>query len=56
MSLQSYPMPEKTLFPKLVHLALGVPGVKDPVAVDLEEFDTRYGWILDSRIDQQGGT
>ena len=26
------------------------------VAVDLEELDARYGWILDSRIDLQGGT
>ena len=25
------------------------------VAVDLEELDTRDGWILESRIDQQGG-
>ena len=26
------------------------------VAVDLEDIDERDGWILDSRIDQQGGT
>ena len=24
--------------------------------VDLEEFDERYGWILESRIEWQGGT
>ena len=26
------------------------------VAVDLEDLDARDGWILESRIDQQGGT
>ena len=26
------------------------------VTVDLEELDARDGWILESRIDQQGGT
>ena len=26
------------------------------VAVDLEEIDARDGWILESRIDRQGGT
>ena len=26
------------------------------VTVDLEELDVRDGWILESRIDQQGGT
>ena len=26
------------------------------MAVDLEEFDTRGGWILESRIDRQGST
>ena len=30
--------------------------MKNSVAVDLEELDTRDGWILESRIDQQGGT
>ena len=43
------------LFPKLVHLALGVIGVTDSMAVELGEFDERDGWILESRIDQQGG-
>ena len=43
-------------FPKSVHLALGVLGVPNLVAVDLEELDARYGWILESSIDQQGGT
>ena len=44
------------LFPKSVHLALGVLGVPNTVAVDLEELYMRYGWILESRIDRQGGT
>ena len=43
-------------FPKSVHPALGVFGVPDSVAVDLEELDARDGWILESRIDRQGGT
>ena len=43
-------------FPKSVHPALGVLGVPDSVAVDLEELDARDGWILESRIDRQGGT
>ena len=28
----------------------------DPVAVDLEKSDARYGWILEIRDCQQGGT
>ena len=44
------------LFPKLVHPELGVLGVQNSMAVDLEELDTRDGYILESRIDQQGGT
>ena len=43
-------------FPKSVHLPLGVLGVPDLVDVDLEELDLRDGWILESRIDRQGGT
>ena len=43
-------------FPKSVHPALGVLDVPDSVAVDLEELDARDGWILESRIDRQGGT
>ena len=43
-------------FPRLVHPALEVLGVPNSVAVDLEELDVRGGWILESRIDQQGGT
>ena len=43
-------------FPKPVHPALGVIGVMDTVAVDLEQFNARDGWILEIRIDQQGGT
>ena len=42
-------------FSKSVHAALGVLGVTNTVAVDLEDLDARYGWILESRIDQQGG-
>ena len=26
------------------------------VAIDLDDLDARYGWILESRIDRQGGT
>ena len=44
------------VFPKSVDPALGVLGVPDAVAVDLEEFDAKNGWILDGIIDQQGGT
>ena len=43
-------------FPKSVHPAIGVPGMTDPVAVYLEEFDARDGCILEIRIYQQGGT
>ena len=42
--------------PKSVHSVLGVMGVSDTVPVDLEEFDVRYGWILEIRIDRKGGT
>ena len=28
----------------------------DSVPIDLEELDARDGWILESRIDRQGGT
>ena len=28
----------------------------DSVAVDLEELDARDGWILENRIERQGGT
>ena len=44
------------LFTKLVHPALGVLDKPNAVAVDLEELDARNGWILESTIDQQGGT
>ena len=43
------------LCPKSVHPALGLLGMPNVVAVDLKELDTRDGWILESRIDQQGG-
>ena len=43
-------------FAKLVHSALGVLGVTDLAPVDLEELDAGGGWILESRIDQQGET
>ena len=38
-------------FYKSVHLVLGVLGVPDVVAVDLEELNARYGWILENMID-----
>ena len=43
-------------FPKSAHPALGVLGVPDSVAVDLEELDARDGCILESRINRQGST
>ena len=43
-------------FPKSVYPALGVLGMPNEVAIDLEEFDTNEGYILKMRIDQQGGT
>ena len=45
----------KRLFPKSFHPELGVIDVPNPVAVDLEELDARGGWILESRIERQGG-
>ena len=42
-------------FPKSVHPALGLLGVPNLAAVDLEEIDVGDGCILESRIDQQGG-
>ena len=50
------PCPRNRFFPKSVHPALGVLGVPNSVAVDLEELDARDGWILESRIDRQDGT
>ena len=44
------------LFLKSVHPAIEVLGVPNAVAVDLGDLDARYEWILESRIDQQGGT
>ena len=44
------------LFPKSVHSVLVLLGVSDPVPVDLDEFETREGWMLDIRIEQKGGT
>ena len=43
-------------FTKSAHPALGVLGVTNRVTADLEDLDARDGWILESRIDQQGGT
>ena len=40
---------------KLVHSAHGVLGMSDAVPVDLEDLDARDGWILESRIDREGG-
>ena len=46
---------EKKIFLKSFHPVLGVPGMTDLVDVDLEESDARDGWILESRIEKQGG-
>ena len=48
------PCLRKQLLPKSVHSALGVLGMTDLLTVDLEDLDGRDGWILESRIDQQG--
>ena len=50
------PYLKNRFFPKLVHFALGVLGVTDPVPIELGEFYVRDGWIPKNRIDQQGGT
>ena len=50
------PCLKNRLFPKSVHLVLGALGIRDPVPVDLEEFNAREGGILDIGIDRQGGT
>ena len=52
----SPPCLRNRFFPKSVYPAIGVLSVPNAVAVDLEEFDARDGWILESRIDRQGGT
>ena len=49
------PFLRNQFFPKLVHPAFGIIVVLNAVAVDLEELDARHEWILESRIDQQGG-
>ena len=43
------------LLTKLVFSELGVLGVLYTVPVDLEELNAGYRWILESRIDKQGG-
>ena len=55
-SLQLPPCLKNRLFTKLVNPGLGVPAAMEPVAVDLDEFNARDGCILESSIDQQGGT
>ena len=50
------PCLRKQLFPKSVHSELGVLGILDAVAVYLEYFDARDGWISERSIDQHGGT
>ena len=50
------PFLRNRLFPKLVHPSLEVLGVPNLVAVDLEDLNARDGCILESRLDQQGGT
>ena len=54
--LQSPPCRRNRLFPKSVHPVLKVLGMPNVVAVDLDEIDARDEWILESRIDQHGGT
>ena len=54
--MQSPPYLRNQFFPKSFHLALGVLGVPNAVAVDLEELDARDGCILEGRIDGQGDT
>ena len=39
------------LLSKSVHSALGVLGLSVSVPLDLEDLDSRYRWILESRID-----
>ena len=48
--------PRNRFSPKLVHPALKVLGVPNSVAVDSEDLNVRYGCILESRVDPQGGT
>ena len=50
------PLLRNQLLPKTVQAALGVLGVSNPVPVELKDFDAMEGWILESRIDCQGGT
>ena len=42
--------PRNRLFPKSVHTLLGVLRVSDPVPIDLEDFDTREGCTMESRV------
>ena len=50
------PCLRKQLLPKSAHLAFVVLGVSDAVPVDLEDLDAKDRWILESRIDLEGGT
>ena len=43
------------LFPKLVHIFLGIVSISYSVSVHLEDIDPREGIILESRVDQKGG-
>ena len=43
------------LLPNLVHSALGLLGVTYSVPVDLEDLNVMDVWILESRVDRQGG-
>ena len=50
------PCPRNRFFPKSAHPELGVLGVLNTVAVDLEDCNARDGYIVDIRIEQQGST
>ena len=45
------PCLRKKILPNLAQVALGLMGALNLVPVDLEDFDTRDIWILESRID-----
>ena len=51
----SPPCLRNRLLPKSVHLALVVLGVSDAVPIDLKDLNSRDGWILESRINLEGG-
>ena len=48
-------MPEKNTPSQVGPLGAWSTGVSDAVTVDLEDLDAMDGWILESRIDCEGG-